>query len=217
MADLLFKKLIIILCAMVFICHGANAYETSFPFPFEFGHSSDIYLETRKIETKETRQKSQIAQDLLIDKGIKKTPEAFVKYIKKNDYRAVKLLLDAGFDPNTCVYANYLIYYAAKYNRNQILYLLLENGADPNKDLNSPLRIAIKRKDYACAKMLIDYGANVNYRDGFSNETLTLTALKKKQYAIFHLLVKNGAKLDDATYYYIKKKKLEDKIGFYLD
>ena len=70
---------------MVFICHGANAYETSFPFPFEFGHSSDIYLETRKIETKETRQKSQIAQDLLIDKGIKKTPEAFVKYIKKNE------------------------------------------------------------------------------------------------------------------------------------
>ena len=217
MAVSLFNKILILFCAMIIFCHSANAYESSFPFPFEFGHSSDIYLDVKKPETKTTRQKNQAAMDLVIQRGIKRSPEAFVKYIKKNNYGAIKLLLDAGFDPNTCINANYPIYYAAKYDRRQIIYLLLESGANPNKDLTSPLRYAIKNKDFAAAKMLVDYGADVNYIDIVTNENLLLFALKKNQYEIFNLLYKNGGKIDGKTYRYIKKKRLEKKIGIYLD
>ena len=43
----------------------------------------------------------------------------------------------------------------------------------------------------------------------WKDETLLYTALKKKQYDIAALLIKNGAKVDIKSFNYIKKKKLE--------
>lgn len=218
MAGLLSRKKLIILCAAaVLSCHGAYCFESSFPFPFEFGHSSDIYLDVKKPETKQSRQQNQAANDLLKERGIEKSPSAFVKYIKKNEIGAIKLLLDAGFDPNTNINANYPIFYAAKYNRRQIVYLLLEAGANPNRDLTSPVRYAILHKDYDCVKVLLDYGANVNYEDAFLDETLLYTALKKKQYDIARFLLEKGAKIDIKSYNLIKRKKLERKMGILID
>lgn len=213
MAGLLFnKKVLLAVCALLFFTMGANAYESSFPFPFEFGHSSDIYLNVKKPETKEIRQERQAAIDLINEAGISRDPMKFIRYIKKNDLKAIKLLLDAGFNPNMAINANYPVYYAAKYDKRQVMYLLLKAGADPNKDLSSPLRFAILNKDYDMANLLIDYGADINYEDNWSGETLLYTALKKKQYDIAALLIKKGVRVDIKSFNYIKKKKLEERL-----
>ncbi len=218
MADLLSKKnLTVVFLALLFTSSSGYCYESSFPFPFEFGHSSDIYLDVKKPETKADRVQNQAARDILRERGINTSPEDFLKYIKQDDVGLIKLILDAGFDPNACINGNYAIYWAAKYNRKQIAYLLLEKGASPNNDMNSCLRPAILNKDYEFAKILIDHGANVNYVDTFSTESLLYTALKKKQYDIARLLLKSGAKIDADSYKYIKKKDLERKIGIFVD
>ncbi len=217
MADLLYKIFIIIPIALIISSLSANAFESSFPFPFEFGHSSDIYLDVKKPETKKTRQVKQAALDLLREKGIKTDDFSIIEYIKKNEIGTIKLLLDAGFDPNKTINASYPLYYAARYNRKQIMYTLLEAGADPNRDFTSPLRFAVLRKDYDCTKLLVDYGANVNYYDMSSDEYLLYTALKKKEYDIATLLLSKGAKVDNKSYVLIKKKNLEKKLGIMLN
>ncbi len=218
MAGLLFnKKTLLLICALAFFCLSAEAYESSFPFPFEFGHSSDIYLKVKNPPTKETRQQNQAAIDLLREKGISRSPQMFVKYIKKNNTEAIKLLLDAGFDPNTNINANFPIYYASRYYSRDIIYILLKAGADPNKDFASPIRYAILKKDYDTVRLLIDYGGDVNYEEPVMLETLLYTALKKKQYDIASLLIQSGAKIDRKSYLKIKKKKLESKLGIVLD
>lgn len=217
MADLLSKKSIIICTILILSIQTGYSFESSFPFPFEFGHSSDIYFEPKKVETKQTRTQIQAARDILRERGIKNSPEDFLKYIKKNEIGLVKLMLDAGIDPDTFVNGNYVIYWAAKYNRRQISYLLLEKGANPNKDMNSPLRCAVLHGDYELAKILIDHNANLNYLDTFTNDTVLMTALKKKQYEIARLLIERGARVDGESYRLIKKKNLESKIGIFLD
>ena len=218
MAGLLFnKKVLFAVCTLLFYTMGANAYESSFPFPFEFGHSSDIYLNIKKPETKEIRQERQAAIDIINELGISRNPMEIIKYIKKNDTRAIKLLLDAGFNPNSAINANYPVYYAAKYDKKQVMYLLLKAGADPNKDLSSPFRFAILNENYDMAHLLIDYGADINFEDTWKDETLLYTALKKKQYDIAALLIKKGAKIDMKSFDYIKKKKLENKLMMVLN
>ena len=51
----------------------------------------------------------------------------------------------------------------------------------------------------------------------WKDETLLYTALKKKQYDIAALLIKNGAKVDIKSFNYIKKKKLENKLMMILN
>ncbi|MCD8024292.1 MAG: ankyrin repeat domain-containing protein [Candidatus Gastranaerophilales bacterium] len=214
MAGLLFK-IFFILC-LVFICQSVQAFDSSFPFPFEFGHSSDIYLDVKK-ETKETRVKDREAEDILKARGIKNDPESFLKYIRKNDLESLKLILKAGFDPNKSINADFPIYYAARRNKTQVVYLLLENGADPNKGFSSPLRCAILEGDYNLAKTLIDHGANINFIDVLTDETILYTALKKKRYDIARILVEKGVKMDSDSYKIIKKRKLESTLGVYMN
>lgn len=203
---------------MVIFCHSANAYDGA-PFLYEFGHSSDIYIDTEKNQSAEKQKRRELsdAKEILYKKGIKRSPKDFVKYIKKNDKEAIQLLLNAGFDPNMNINANYPIYYAAKYNKPEIVHILLKAGADPNKDFTSPLRFAILNGDYDCVHDLIDYGAKVNYTDMLFDETLLYTALKKKEYDIAMLLLNSGAKIDNKTYLLIKRKKLEKKLGIIVE
>jgi len=217
MADLLFNKKIIVIFLLAVFSQGVEAFESSFPFPFEFGHSSDIYLDVKKPETKQIRQQKQVAEDMLYELGISKNPNDFVKYIKKGDSRSVKLLLDAGFDPNTCINANYPLYYAARYKQGKIIYLLLENGADPNRDYLSPLRYTILNKDYNSTKLLLEKGADPNYTDVVTDETVLYMALKKKEYDIARMLIEKGAKPDRKSYSYISKKKLGNRLGVQVD
>ena len=217
MAGLLFKKVFITLFFLAIFCLSGECFESSFPFPFEFGHSSDIYLDVKKPETKETRQKAQIANDIIVQKGISKEPKHFIQYIKNNDIETVKLLLDAGFNPNTSINANYPIYYAVKYKRYEILKLLIEYGAELKIEVCAPLRMAIQHHDYKSAKLLIENGADVNYYDGILDEYVLYTAIKEKEYGLARLMIEKGAKIDPKSYSAIKKKKLERVMGLDID
>ena len=217
MAGLLSKtKILLIICTAVIFCCSADAFDD---FPFEFGHSSDIYLDLKKNAAYEKQKRRDLteAKEILYEKGIKRSPDDFVKYIKKNDKEAIKLLLNAGFDPNMNIRANYPLYYASKYNKPEIVHILLKAGADPNKDFTSPLRFAILHKDYDMVHDLIDFDAKVNYTDMCFDETLLYTALKKKEYDIAMLLLNSGAKIDNRSYSLIKKKKLEEKLGIIVE
>ena len=44
---------------MVIFCHSANAYDGA-PFLYEFGHSSDIYIDTEKNQSAEKQKKKRI-------------------------------------------------------------------------------------------------------------------------------------------------------------
>lgn len=193
---------------MVIFCHGAKAFETSFPFPFEFGHSSDIYL--KKYEpTKEENRKAQRAREILIENKIKTDPVSIIKYIRKNDLQKLSLIIDSGFSPNTLLNGNPPVYYSSRYNKPRVTYLLLRSGAKPNIDFYSPLKFAVEHKDYDIAKTLIEYGADVNYADRQRAETILYSALKTKQYELAKILIKNGAKMDIKSLNLIEKNNLQ--------
>ena len=217
MADLLYKKLFIITFAAAITCHSAYAFESSFPFPFEFGHSSDIYLNVKTPNTKQERQDLQKANEILVQRGISKEPKEVMNYIKNNDFEKVDLVLKAGFDPNTSYNANYPIYYAVRYKRPEILKLLLDSGADIKMEVSGPLRDSIINNNYECAKLLIEYGADVNYYHGVLDEYVLYTALKKKEYGLARMMIEKGAKIDIKSYKEIKKKNLERKMGINID
>lgn len=202
---------------MVILCHSALGYESSFPFPFEFGHSSDIYLKVKPTPTKEENKDLQAANEILTQKGYSKDPVEILKYIKKNNTEAVKLALDAGLSPNVTIYGTSALYYAAKYKRYEILKLLIDNGANQNREIYSILREAILNNDTESARLLIQNGADVNYYEGLVNETVLYTALKKKEYGIAKLLIENGAKIDARSKSFIKKNKLDKKYGIFTD
>lgn len=217
MAGLLYNKFFITLCTMVVLCHSAQGYESSFPFPFEFGHSSDIYLKVKPMSAKEENKNLQAANELLVQKGYSKEPAEVLNYIKRNNIEAVKLALDAGLSPNVTIYGTSALYYATKYKRYEILKLLFDNGANQQIEINSILKEAILNKDIDCAKLLIQNGADINYYDGIANETLLYTTLKKKEYEIARLLIENGAKVDERSGNFIKKNKLDMKCDISID
>ena len=201
---------------MVLTCHSAYSYESSFPFPFEFGHSSDIYLNVKKPLPKKMEDLER-ANEILKQKKISKSPQDILKYIKQDDAEKIKLLLDAGMDSNGQIYVNTPVYYAAKNNSSNVLKVLLENGADPNKDMSSPLEEVIKAGNSECAKLLVENGADINYYNGISDESMLFLALKKGEYELAKMILEKGAKPDQKSYRIIKKKKLDEKYGIYVD
>jgi len=216
MAGLLFNRFFIVLCAMVVFCHSAHSYESSFPFPFEFGHSSDIYLKTNTT-TKDSNLKLQEANEALVQKGYSKDPVKVLKYIKQGNIEAVKLALDAGFSPNTPIFGSYPIYFATRYKQPEILKLLFERGAKQGLEINSLLREAILNNDSESAKTVIENGADVNFYEGLLDEYVLYTALKKKEYEVAKLMLQKGAKIDIKSYKKIKKNKLEETLGVSLE
>ena len=215
MAGLLYRKFLITLCALVLICQSGYCYESSFPFPFEFGHSSDIYLNVKKPDSKQVSG-VQKANEVLAQRGISKNPKEIIKYIKNDEVDKIKLLTDAGFQVNMMLETNPPVYYAAKYKSFNVMKFLLEKGADPNNGMNSSLRTAIVNNSKECSKMLVEAGADVNYHDHFSDEMVLYTALKKKDYDLAKLMIEKGAKIDRKSYLIITKKHL-DRYGINLN
>ena len=212
MAGLLYRKILITLFALVLICQSGYCYESSFPFPFEFGHSSDIYLNVKKPDAKQIND-TQKANEILTQRGISKNPKEIIKYIKYDEVNKIKLLINAGFQVNMMLDTNPPVYYAAKYNSFEVMKLLFESGADPNNGMNSSLRTAIVNGSKECAVLLVEKGADVNYHDHFSNEMVLYTALKKKYYELAKLMIEKGAKIDRKSYLVITKKHLDATYG----
>ncbi|XP_024119411.1 dynein heavy chain 12, axonemal isoform X1 [Oryzias melastigma] len=85
----------------------------------------------------------------------------------------IKTLLDAGYDPNYMLHPQIrrsydderksALFFAVSNNDTASVQLLLEAGAMPNQDPIKCLQVALRLGNYDLIKMLLSYGANVNY------------------------------------------------------
>ncbi len=147
-------------------------------------------------------------RDTLSEKKLTPTTICLFNQIKKNDYNNVKTLLEAKLNPNVSYMSDYPIYYAARLNRTEIVYLLYEYGAKLDKGFYSELYEAVRNKNNELAQFLLDKNAKVNYTDAITNNTILSMALKNSMYDIARQLIERGAYADNRSIQIIKKKKL---------
>ncbi|MFH1283279.1 MAG: ankyrin repeat domain-containing protein [bacterium] len=95
-----------------------------------------------------------------------------------------------------------LLHHAVINNNNKITRLLLEKGIDPNEVKEggvTPLHLAVFSNNIVGANLLMDYGANVHYKDTAGwNSIYIASAMGFKD--IIEALKNNGAKEDIFTY-----------------
>lgn len=92
-------------------------------------------------------------------------PSDLIYAIRKNDYQGVKMLLDAGFDPNIVNDGGNNACLAATFKRNEdILRLLISRGANCDIQLHAynqtPLWVAFELLWVPGIKILLESGAN---------------------------------------------------------
>lgn len=92
------------------------------------------------------------------------------------DVKKARKLIENGANLNTVIDKNstMLIHQSACNNNLGIMYSLLEAGVNPNTKFNylTPLHWACGKGSYECAKLLIDFGANVNLVDAEGQDAL---------------------------------------------
>lgn len=121
--------------------------------------------------------------------------------VQNNQPDAVQVLIDAKSELNTGnKYASTPVLIAAMFGHVAILEALLKAGADPNfcdpKDYSEhpPLHLACNRGQFECVKLLVQYGASVNYQcrnGGYS----AIMHLSEKHVDIARYLIEHGAEL----------------------
>ncbi len=136
--------------------------------------------------------------------------------IREYDYDQVKAYIEQGWNINE---TNKAIFYAIKYNPDsereegkwRILELLLENGANPDvqisddpKGVNTPLTYAAQCGYYEVAKLLLDYGASINYQENYFERT-PIHALrfyqKEDAFKILQLFLKEDVDFEIQDYF----------------
>jgi uncharacterized protein len=121
--------------------------------------------------------------------------------VQNNQPDAVQLLIDAKSDLNAAnKFGSTPVLIAAMFGHVRILEALLKAGADPNfcdpKDYSEhpPLHLACNRGQLECVKLLVQYGASVNYQcrnGGYS----AIMHLSEKNIDIARYLIEHGAEL----------------------
>ena len=132
--------------------------------------------------------------------------------IKKGNIENVEFLLKAKIDPNGNYITEYPVLVAARYNKAEIVKLLIEYGAKLDRGFYSELYEAIKNKNKELAEYLINNNAKINYQDVLTNNTVLYLSLKNKMYDTSRLLILKGAKADVKSIRYIQKHKLQNLI-----
>lgn len=118
--------------------------------------------------------------------------------VAEHEVWAVKMLLDAGADPNLgCPLVNRFGYG----NDNEVVKLLLDHGADPNRydEANkcSPLGMAIWSNDLQFMKLLLDAGADVNQdvSIGVDKASPIVAAIETDNTEVVKMLLDYGANI----------------------
>jgi uncharacterized protein len=103
----------------------------------------------------------------------------------------IRLLLESGADAKHSYAA---LRRAAQSGQVEAAKLLLDKGVSPNQpgDNESPLMTAATQENPALLKLLVERGANVNYKNEYGTTALTL-AVKNKKPASVKLLLEKGA------------------------
>lgn len=92
--------------------------------------------------------------------------------ISARQVEVLKLLLEAGANPNYRVFSSSPLLNAAGYGCIEIVKILIESGANINDIDNSPLNTAVIRGHLEVVKLLIQSGANINIFEQNTNHPL---------------------------------------------
>jgi ankyrin repeat protein len=117
------------------------------------------------------------------------------------DSATVKLLVTKGANL-TSIDSNEFncLHYASKNGQTEALKILLENKVNPNEVVKtskySPLHFAVDSGNFVAVKMLVDYGANIEYRNLEGNTPLSNAALGGKV-EIANFLISKGANVNN--------------------
>lgn len=122
--------------------------------------------------------------------------------VSENSVRMTEILLEAGANPNQHneVTGIFPLFYASSKGIAQIIEILLKSGADPNKtcvcndkEVVTSLIEAICSRDMYATKLLIEYGADVNYKTEPKKNTALIAAVMDGEHKIVSYLLENGA------------------------
>ncbi len=147
----------------------------------------------------------------ILEQNVSYSERGFFSAIQEGNTELVKLFLKAGMSANTTFLKVPAIYMAIYSHQNEIVEILLQNGANVNGDITAvgitPLLAAIKKKDSAIVNTLIRYGADVNMTAANGNLYPLNYAIKKKNAEIVTSLINAGAKTnEDALLNALKSK-----------
>ena len=119
----------------------------------------------------------------------------------EGDVECVRELLKRGLNPNIKDRRGWTpLHYAVKAGHYDIVWLLLDYGANPNTPAGgwlgpTPLHMAVRNQNYDMAKLLLNAGAKPDARDGWGRSPLH-EAASSGNFVITHLLLENGANVN---------------------
>jgi ankyrin repeat protein len=127
----------------------------------------------------------------------KPTMEAAREAISTGNAPDLKALLKGGLDPNSLDKDGLsLVTYAVMDERDAMVELLLESGANPNTDGGRSLALAALSDNLDVVKALIEKGAAVNARAGLYNSAPIHWACKNGNLEMLAFLMSRGALID---------------------
>lgn len=135
-----------------------------------------------------------------IDQLFCKSQNLLTMACKKNDYDAVKLLINKGANVNIVLYEYTPLIYAC-YNKNyKIIKLLIQNGANidykPKNDNNPALLYAISMNLTEIYNFLINNGANIFIKNN-KDQTSLMLACNINKLNLVKYLINNGLDIND--------------------
>lgn len=144
-------------------------------------------------------EKKESAREKLYKKGLPFTPDCFSFQIAQGNRKECELFIIAGMDVNVRDSAGTpMICIAARYEKKEILKILMKNGADINilsKDRGySAVMDAIWRNNTELVDFIISYNPNLNIVSNDGQTPLVL-AVGNGNEDVCRMLVKNGANL----------------------
>lgn len=134
----------------------------------------------------------------ILEQDVNYNTRSFFNAIQDGNIKLVDLFLKSGMSPNSTYLKVPALYMAIYSHQNEVVDLLLKNGVRPNGEFTTgetPLIVAIKKKDPAIVSTLIKYGADVNMPAG---KLYPLNyAIKKNNKPIVTKLINAGAKTNE--------------------
>ncbi len=132
------------------------------------------------------------------DSDIKRGVPPIFAAIQNNLYEKLSELLNKGQVNVNMKYKKVApIIFAVNQHDDKLVQILLKNGANPNvigrNGLYTPLSAACVTNRISTAKLLLKYGANVNYQYKKSETALTVAIKKCTNFKLVKLLLDNGA------------------------
>ncbi|MEG6586703.1 ankyrin repeat domain-containing protein, partial [Dendrosporobacter sp. 1207_IL3150] len=120
----------------------------------------------------------------LAERGIKYSPDEFVKYAGRGNTEIVNLFLNSGMSPNSYRKSDGFtpLMAAASFGRVEVIDLLIRQGAAVNakdRDEQTALMKAVRYNHTDAVKLLLQAGADLNTKDIKGNTSLSLAQEKK--------------------------------------